>query len=230
MTEQLRSLVDAGVLADIDRYFGESLLDLGATADVALSAAAVSAMYRAGHTCLPLAEAGKPVAEVVPRIALDDEELPDAASRVRLPSVAAWRDALAASPVVASDGISEPPRPLVVDQDRLYLHRLHHAERRLASRMLALATRQTPNPVPEPVAASFAELPAGAAKAAMDGLCIVTGGPGTGKTTLAASLIAFLVAADAGSAFADRPGRTHREGRHSLAGGRQDPVRRTRPP
>lgn len=196
MTEHLRSLVDAGVLADIDRYFGESLLDLGAAPEVSLSAAAVSAMYRAGHTCLLLSEAGKPVADVVPRIAMDDE-LPDAAAHVRLPALDAWLDALAASPVVASDGDFDPPRPLVVDKDRLYLHRLHQAERRLAARMLALAVRRAPWSVPEAVAARFAELPAGAAKAAMDGLCIVTGGPGTGKTTLAASLIAFLVAADA---------------------------------
>ena len=197
MTEQLRSLVDAGVLADIDRYFGESLLDLGATPDVSLSAAAVSAMYRAGHTCLPLAEAGKPLVEVVPRTEAGGEELSDAATHVRLPPLDAWRDALTASPVVASGGNVDPPRPLVVDQDRLYLRRLHHAECRLAARMLALASRRAPKPVPQAVAASFAELPAGAAKATMDGLCIVTGGPGTGKTTLAASLIAFLVAADA---------------------------------
>ena len=197
MTEQLRSLVDAGVLADIDRHFGESLLDLGATPDVSLSAAAVSAMYRAGHTCLPLAEAGKPLVDVVPRTEVGGEELADAATHVRLPPLDAWRDALARSPVVASGGNFDPPRPLVVDQDRLYLHRLHHAERRLAARMLALAARRAPKPVPHAVAASFAELPAGAAKATMDGLCIVTGGPGTGKTTLAASLIAFLVAAGA---------------------------------
>ena len=240
MVEQLRRLTDAGVLADIDRYFGESLADLGATPEVSLSAAAVSAMYRAGHTCLPLAEAGKPVAEVVPsmeqtpkgacdrgacsmdgrcglgpeaepvpsgcevpdrlwgaRIEVDGDELPDTAAHVRLPTFDAWRDALASSPVVTSDGNFDPPRPLVVDQDRLYLHRLHQAERRLAARMLALAARRAPRPVPEAVAARFAALPAGAAKAAMDGLCIVTGGPGTGKTTLAASLIAFLVAADA---------------------------------
>ena len=195
MTEQLRGLVDAGVLADIDRYFGESLQDLGATPDVSLSAAAVSAMYRAGHTCLPLAEAGKPLVEVVRRTEADGQELPDA-TRVRLPPLDAWRDALAASPVVASGGNFDPPRPLVVDQDRLYLHRLHHAECRLAARMLALAAR-APKPIPQAVAASFAELPAGAAQATMDGLCIVTGGPGTGKTTLAASLIAFLVAAGA---------------------------------
>ena len=191
----LRALTDAGVFADIDRYFGESLADLGGTPEICLSAAAVSAMYRAGHTCLPLAEAGRPVAEVVPRATIDGDEATGRATQVCLPDVDVWRDALSASPVVARDGAFDPPRPLVLDQDRLYLHRLHHAECRLAARMVALATRPAPRPVP--VATAFPEIPDPAVKAAMDGLCIVTGGPGTGKTTLAASLIGLLVAAGA---------------------------------
>ena len=195
MTDHLRALTDAGVLADIDRYFGESMADLGGTPAVCLSAAAVSAMYRAGHACLPLAEAGKPIAEVVPRATIDGDDLPGGTIGLCLPAPDVWRDALAASPVVASNGNFDPPRPLVLDRDRLYLHRLHQAECRLAARLLALATRRAPEPAPD--ATRFSEIPGRAAEAAMDGLCIVTGGPGTGKTTLAASLIAFLVAAGA---------------------------------
>ncbi|MCY4013059.1 MAG: exodeoxyribonuclease V subunit alpha [Gammaproteobacteria bacterium] len=188
----LAALTDAGVLADIDRYFGESLADLGGTPEICLSAAVVSAMYRAGHACLPLAEAGKPINEVAPRATNEIDEAMGQATGVRLPAHDAWRDALAASPVVATDGAFDPPRPLVLDQDRLYLHRLHQAECRLAARMLALAARRAPEPVPD--ATGFSDIPDAAIKAAMDGLCIVTGGPGTGKTTLAASLIGLLVA------------------------------------
>ena len=195
MPDHLRALTDAGVLADIDRYFGESLADLGGTPAVCLSAAAVSAMYRAGHACLPLAEAGRPIAEVLPRATIDGDEATGRATQVCLPGFDAWRDALVTSPVVASNGNFDPPRPLVLDEDRLYLHRLHQAECRLAARMLALATRRAPKPVPD--AAAFPEIPDPAVKAAMDGLCIVTGGPGTGKTTLAASLIGLLVATGA---------------------------------
>ena len=197
MADDLRIMSDAGVLADIDRYFGESMADLGATPAVCLSAAAVSAMYRAGHACLPLAAAGKPIAEVVPRATIDGDEATGRATQVCLPAPDVWHDALAASPVVASNGNFDPPLPLVLDRDRLYLHRLHEAECRLAARMLALAGRRAPTPTPKAGAASFAELPADAVKAATDGLCIVTGGPGTGKTTLAASLIGLLVATGA---------------------------------
>ena len=202
MPDDLRTLTGAGVLADIDRYFGESMLELGASHEVALSAAAVSAMYRAGHACLPLAEAGKPIAEVVPRAMIDGDDLASRPTEACLPVLNVWRDALTTSPVVASTGDSDPPRPLVLDQDRLYLHRLHQAECRLAARMLALATRRAPEQSLD--ATGFPEIPGRAAKAAMDGLCIVTGGPGTGKTTLAASLIGFLV--DAGAAKPSRIG------------------------
>ncbi|MCY3812521.1 MAG: exodeoxyribonuclease V subunit alpha [Gammaproteobacteria bacterium] len=195
MADHLRALTEAGVLADIDLYFGESMADLGGTPAVCLSAAAVSAMYRAGHACLPLAEAGKPIAAVVPRATSDGDEATGRATQVRLPTHDAWRDALAASPVVASDGAFDPPRPLVLDRDRLYLHRLHQAECRLAERVLELATRRAREPAAD--ATGFPQIPDDAVQAALDGLCIVTGGPGTGKTTLAASLIGLLVAAGA---------------------------------
>ena len=195
MADELRTLSDAGVLADIDRYFGESMADLGGSPTVCLSAAAVSAMYRGGHSCLPLAAAGKRVAEVVPRASIDGDAATAAATQARLPAPDLWRDVLATSPVVASNGDFDPARPLVLDRDRLYLYRLHQAECRLAERMLALATRRAPEPVPD--ATGFPEIPDGAARAAMGRLCIVTGGPGTGKTTLAASLIGLLVAAGA---------------------------------
>ena len=256
--DQLQVLTEARVLADIDRFFALSLADLGAGPEVVLSAAAVSAMHRAGHTCLPLAEAGKPLAEIVERPSSEDgEEVPEHALAIRLPARAAWRAALAASPVVAV-GTTDPPRPLgldrdrpptplgpstplgldcdrpstplgldcdrpstplgldcdrpstplgldcdrppcplVLDRDRLYLHRLFEAESGLAARMLALAADVTRCDLGDALARVFGaaadQATVAAATAAVERrLCIVTGGPGTGKTTLAASLIALL--------------------------------------
>ena len=195
--DQLEVLTDARVLADIDRFFALSMADLGASPEVALSAAAVSAMHRAGHTCLPLAEAGKPLADIVERPSSEDsDEVPAHAGAIRLPALAAWRDALAASPVVAV-GTTDPPRPLVLDRDRLYLHRLFEAESGLAARMHALAADVTRCDLGDALARVFGaatdQATVAAARAAVERrLCIVTGGPGTGKTTLAASLIALL--------------------------------------
>ena len=262
--DQLEVLTEARVLADIDRFFALSMADLGAGPEVVLSAAAVSAMHRAGHTCLPLAEAGKPLAEIVERPSSEDgEEVPEHALAIRLPARAAWRAALAASPVVAVGAADPPPPlgldrdrpptplgldrdrpprplgldcdrpprplgldcdrpprplgldcdrppcPLVLDRDRLYLHRLFEAESGLAARMLALAADVTQCDLGDALARVFGaaadQATVAAATAAVERrLCIVTGGPGTGKTTLAASLIALL--AHLGIAQAQRIG------------------------
>lgn len=218
--ETLDVLVDARVLADIDRYFARSIACLDAGPEVVLAAAAVSALHRAGHTCLPLSEAGKPLAEIVERPSSEQEDaVPEKARAIRLPALAAWRAALEASPAVASGapaGSAQPAGldrnrrlPLVLDRDRLYLHRLLQAETGLAARMHALASGLTPRDLGDALPRVFGHTPdqatAAAARAAVQRrLCIVTGGPGTGKTTLAASLIALL--ADLGIARAHRIG------------------------
>ena len=218
---QLKVLAEARVLADIDRFFALSMADLGAGPEEVLSAAVVSAMHRAGHTCLPLAEAGKPLADIVERPSSEDgEDVPEQARAIRLPARAAWREALQASPVVASGGTSgtplpdgskrnRRPLPLVLDRDRLYLHRLFEAESGLAARLHALAAGVNPCDLGDSLARVFGAAADPAAAAAANAaaerrLCIVTGGPGTGKTTLAASLIALL--ADLGIARAHRIG------------------------
>ena len=199
--EVLTVLTEARVLADIDRFFALSMADLGAGPEVVLSAAAVSAMHRAGHTCLPLSAAGKPLTEIVERPSSEDgEEVPEQARAIRLPARAAWCEALASSPVVSSVSSGDAPDvmlPLVLDRERLYLRRLFNAESGLAARMHALASDATPCDLDDSLTRVFgaAADPAtvAAARAAVERrLCIVTGGPGTGKTTLAASLIALL--------------------------------------
>ena len=218
--DPLQVLTEARVLADIDRLFARSLADLGAGPEVVLAAAAVSALHRAGHTCLPLSEAGKPLADIVERPASEQEEVPAHARAVRLPARDAWRAALEASPVVANGGGTGSPQPwgvdgnrrpspLVLNRDRLYLHRLFDAESGLATRMRARAADLTPCDLGDALARVFgaAAHPAtvAAARAAVERrLCIVSGGPGTGKTTLAAGLIALL--ADLGTARPHRIG------------------------
>ena len=111
--------------------------------------------------------------------------------------------------MVAGGGAAGTPLPLVMDHDRIYLHRLFAAESRLAARVHALAKDQTPRDLGDSLTRVFGETGGPAAAAAANAaierrLCIVTGGPGTGKTTLAASLIALL--ADLGIARAHRIG------------------------
>ena len=88
------------------------------------------------------------------------------------PEPLAWRAALATSDLVATPAQAgdAPRRPFVLDGERLYISRLWHDEVLVAERLRELA-------------------------AAGDRLTIITGGPGTGKTTRVANeLIALLSA------------------------------------
>ncbi len=208
-TSDLDRLREAGLLADIDRHFALLMAELGATPSVALTAAVASARHRAGHTCLPLAGcAGQPVARIADWLVGTGTSLEKKALRnvadVRLPQLGELRADLAASDVVET---SIPPIetnggercPLVLDGSRLYLHRVFEAERRVAERLKATASRGAGEPagLQDTMARLFPnagdELRSAARAATASRVCIVTGGPGTGKTTMAARLIALLV-------------------------------------
>ncbi|GAP35230.1 exodeoxyribonuclease V subunit alpha [Piscinibacter sakaiensis] len=157
--------------------------DLGASAaDAALAGRAGRALSLAtseGHVCLDLDELAEPGRDG-----------------------AAWRRALLASGTV---GTPEDPgaRPLVLDEDgRLYLHRDHALERRLAE---ALARRAFAPPLvtaAAPAAHDLSTAPlstapdwqaVAAAMALRNRLTVVSGGPGTGKTTAVVRLLGLLL-------------------------------------
>ena len=125
-------------------------------------------------------------------------------------SLGEWLAALAASPLVESAGVSEresadDPRPLVLDaQGRLYLRRLHRAEvalaaavrRRIARPDLELLGFDAHAAIARVLADRRSQDDDAPARALAVGLArplsILTGGPGTGKTTLVARLVRLL--------------------------------------
>ena len=122
------------------------------------------------------------------------------------PSLETWLEQLARSPVVACSGDPNDFRPLVlVGGTRLYLYRYFDYERRLAAR-LAEMNRPAALPCPAPVAASLLSRlfpqeggvrpdwqKIAAATALLRRLCIISGGPGTGKTTTVIKVLALLL-------------------------------------
>ena len=189
MDARLLGLLQTGALRPLDAHFADLLLRHAeqATPELALAAALVSRHAGGGHVCLPLA-----------RVA---GQAPFDAQPWRAPTLADWRDALLGSGVVGEPGASTP---LILDAaGRLYLERLWRDEDLVAC---DLAARAAPRAQLDPaaLAAPLRRLFPGddpgtagqrraAAVAALHGLGILCGGPGTGKTHTVARLLALLV-------------------------------------
>ena len=185
---RLLGLLQTGALRPLDAHFADLLLRHAAhaTPELALAAALVSRHAGDGHVCLPLARVAGQAPFDTPW---------------RAPEVADWRDALLGSGVVGEPGAA---KPLILDAaGRLYLERLWRDED-LVARDLAARAAPRVDVEPAALAASLRRLFAGddpgtvgqrraAAVAALHGLGILCGGPGTGKTHTVARLLALLV-------------------------------------
>jgi exodeoxyribonuclease V alpha subunit len=153
--------------------------------EVELAIALTSRNVRRGHSCFPL---GMSAAEIWPQ---------EAGRPSNMPEVARWKDLIAASAL--SDG-----GPLVLDEaGRLYLRRYWQLERDIA-RELALrsSTRpRLPSDAPwlettlERLFPGAADSPQrGAARNALQhSVSLLCGGPGTGKTTTVAAVVALII-------------------------------------
>lgn len=192
MTEPLVPLQRSGALRAIDVEFARLLARLDGRGNdaFALAAAAASQAIAQGHSCLPLT--------ALPGVLAANANEP---LRSAWPDPPTLRAALAASPLV---GGADDPRntPLVYDGgERLWLRRYADYERRVAAGLLARARSLRPLADPAAVRARLARwFPAGegtnwqaiaVALGLRAQLAIISGGPGTGKTT---SVLWLLVA------------------------------------
>ncbi|MCC7413195.1 MAG: exodeoxyribonuclease V subunit alpha [Gammaproteobacteria bacterium] len=178
----------------LDVEFARLMHRLGGDEDgaVALAAACVSRATAAGHVCVGLgALAGRLV------VAGEDPG-------VRAPALGAWRERLLASRVCGGPGACTP---LVLDaSDRLYLQRYWRYEDEVAEALLGRAAGDPEAVDLDRLGADLARLfPAGgdtgggaqkiaAAVAVLKRLAIVSGGPGTGKTSTVIRVLAALLA------------------------------------
>ncbi|HEY0332264.1 MAG TPA: exodeoxyribonuclease V subunit alpha [Stenotrophomonas sp.] len=193
----LDALQRAGTLRSLDVALAQSLQRLAPqTDDLTLAGAALASLAVAsGH-------AGFDPLRV--EVLLDPHE----ASPPVLPDPADWQRALAASRWVAQptpDQAAAADCLLVLERGLLYLRRYREYERRLASGLRRIAEPSLPTVDVTALAGVFAQLfPAAtgtedrqaraAALALRRALLLVTGGPGTGKTTTIARLLLLRIA------------------------------------
>lgn len=178
----------AGALAEgfarhIERWALAQAAPVDAATLAAHAARALSLAIDDGHVCVDLSELAAESAE----------------------PAATLRDRLLQSGVVGTPSATGA-LPLIIDDDqRLYLHRHFDDERRLAARLLR-AARAAPMPVSEAARARLLALFAAdrgahgvdwqqiaVALALQRRLLVISGGPGTGKTTTIARLLACIV-------------------------------------
>ncbi|MFL6586568.1 MAG: exodeoxyribonuclease V subunit alpha [Luteimonas sp.] len=190
----LQSLRDAGALRTLDTALAQSLRRLDpATPDTVLAAAALASLAVAnGHAGFDPA---------APQRLVDAD--------IDWPGPDIWRAALDASPWISqpSDGNTESSAdtPLVFEHGLLYLRRYREYERRLALGLRRIGAQTPETDVTDALAPLFAQLfpdarsgddrqALAAAVALRDNLVLITGGPGTGKTTTITRLLALLTA------------------------------------
>lgn len=198
MSTALESLSAAGVLAPLDVHLARTLAELAPDepASVLVGAALTSRAVRNGHVCLDLDR-------VMQHPPADAEGHP---VQLPIPGRAAWALELSTSRLVSA---GERPTPLVFDGGaRLYLSRYFHYQRRLADNLRArVQTRPPPldgarlregldRLLPtQGDATGFTAHPQqrlAALVAAIRGLTVISGGPGTGKTTTVVRILALL--------------------------------------
>lgn len=158
----------------LDEYFAQLMVRLNGESNPALATAArtVSAWRAAGHACLPLSAIG-------------------AGDRYSIEQLKRAR-------VVGKPG---EWKPLILDEaGRLYLHRYWDYEQQLAKAINDRVREPAPAVSPAELESTLDEFFAPEAsdqrKAAATALtrrfCVITGGPGTGKTRTAACIVALL--------------------------------------
>lgn len=165
----------AEILEPADVQVAQRLSTLSGTADASVTLALALAVraLRGGSVCVDL------------RSVAEQTQLPE----LPWPAVDEWLAAVAASPLLGT------PLVLRLFGDLLYLDRYWLEEQQVCDDVLTLVATKPGGSIPDVTRLfppGFEEQRAAAKVALSQGLTVLTGGPGTGKTTTVARLLALL--------------------------------------
>lgn len=194
MMDDLLTIREQGIIRDIDleicRFLEQQHSDI--SEEVLLAACLVSYHYRQGNVCLLLEDyASQLVFGEVSEV-----------NNIRAPDLDQWYQKLAESTAVGSEGGF---KPLILDANkRLYLHKLWHYENILAEQLLKRSSKQSEeidftllrdglDRLFSPSSERVDWQQVGAVNAVVNKLSIISGGPGTGKTSTVVRVLALLL-------------------------------------
>jgi exodeoxyribonuclease V alpha subunit len=201
----LRVFNDIGVLAAADVHVAVRIAALAGETDetIALAAALAVRAPRLGHVYVDLA--------TVRETAAVESDEPVDLSALPWPEVEGWIKALESSALVAVGEDPSESRPLRLTGTWLYLDRYWREERQVAADLRAFGGDESADEatLADGLARMFVESSdalqrAAAATAVRRRFAVVAGGPGTGKTTTVARIVALL-AEQAAAAGAPAP-------------------------
>jgi exodeoxyribonuclease V alpha subunit len=193
--DNITYLHNKGYFTDLDIHFGRFINGLyeNEDADIFLAAVLLSNAVGKGNVCLDLDSGAKnPLIEEI-----------KGAEQVEFPESSKWLRKISKSPVVGKPGEF---RPLVLDEkDRLYLFRYWDYEKKLTHAISIRVKEDIENVNFSLVKDSFNRLfpiktgndnleqMLAAFIATFKKICIISGGPGTGKTYTVAKILALLL-------------------------------------
>ncbi|UVC28567.1 exodeoxyribonuclease V subunit alpha [Pantoea sp. SOD02] len=190
MTALLAQAAELRLLRSLDVQFAQLLADDEQPARLLL-AACLSAEAGDGHVCLPLSQLSRDNLFKGRHAELAQAIWQAAGEPQDWPAILGGWSALSSS---------EQAAPIVLSEDRLYLHRLWHNEGQVARFFLSPSTAQpfAAEEVRQVLDQLFGTEPdnwqkIAAAVALTQKTAVISGGPGTGKTTTVAKLLAALI-------------------------------------
>lgn len=195
-TGVLLTFCQGGMLRPVDFHLARRLASLAGESDpeVQLAFALAARELRLGSVCVDLQAAS----ELLPEADLDDG-LGTVSPALPWPATAGWVARVGASPAVSAP--DQEGRPFRLDGTLLYLDRYWRQERRLARALrlrssIAQAGEVYPAVPPAEGEAADPHQEAAVAAALSHGTTVITGGPGTGKTSIVARILASLAPED----------------------------------
>jgi exodeoxyribonuclease V alpha subunit len=190
--EELIRAGEPGLFSELHIQFARFITKVsgGNSPEIFLAAALVSRYQEEGHICLDLAAlAGKPLGN-------------DQTGSLICPRLSGWGRILEASSAVGKPGDF---RPLILDGSRLYLYRYWDYETKLANNLKVRTgedwERVDEGALKDGLARLFKEdgqeetdwQKVAALTSVMKRFCVISGGPGTGKTFTVAKILALLL-------------------------------------
>lgn len=193
--QDIQTLITNGYFSELDVYFARFMTRISGqdSPGLFLAAALVSRATSQGHVCLDLSSLHE-----MPLTGGESGTEP-----ILFPLLPEWREILVSSSVVGRPG---DYKPLVFDdRTRLYLYRYWEYENTLAESLTAKAASEVENKDTHQLRAGISRLfqkdttdgtdwqKVAAFATVMKNFCVISGGPGTGKSTLIAKILSLIL-------------------------------------